>query len=71
METALGVQCCTLLVLQEGSRLQRWSEHKGRAPTLAPHLCLTFEQAADQLPPLADLQMRAAVDHHGGKLVVS
>ena len=46
VETALGVQCCTLLVLQKGGRLQRWSEHKGRAPTLAPHLCLTFEQAA-------------------------
>merc|ERR1740130_2549054 len=34
VETALGVQCCTLLVLQEGGILQRWAEHKGRAPTL-------------------------------------
>ena len=66
VETALGVQCCTLLVLQEGGILQRWAEHKGRAPTLAPHLCLSFDRAAQELPPLADLQMRTAVDQHGG-----
>ena len=67
VETALGVQRCTLLVLQEPDTLQRWSEQRPRrAPTLAPHLCLSLEQAAEDLPPLAGLHLSATMHSHGG-----